>query len=206
VPRSARPLHKIRIDQTRRGPTGRGSSALGQRREDAIHSFALQLSENVHAHRITRIKHLRLGRTSRKGGRQHQDCKSRLDHLALHRQRCLTLHKLPRSCSLGSYSLGKMYLGCNTIRFPFLEPHFEGPHSRSLGYGADLIGGTRGATSPGKIAFGRSFQVLPIPSSSDIRFSCQVFPIPSSFFIWKSVLLNFRPKVTPRSGVDRVVG
>jgi hypothetical protein len=165
----ARSLHKIRIDQTRRGSTGRGSSALGQRREDAIHSFALQLSENVHAHRITRIKHLRLGGTSRKDGRQHQHRKSHPDHLALHRQLCLTPHMLPRSCLRAAFSQRKMYLGCNTIRFLFLEPHFEGPHSRSLGYGTHLIGGTRGATSPGKIAYGRSFQVF--PSIFPARFS-----------------------------------
>jgi hypothetical protein len=55
-----------------------------------------------------------------------------------------------------------MYLGCNTIRFLFPEPHFASPHSRSLGYGTYLIGGTRGATSLGKIAYGRSFQVFPI--------------------------------------------
>ncbi len=119
VPRSPWCLHKIRIDQTRRGSPGGGSRALGQRGEDAIHSFALQLSENVHAHRMARIVHLRVSGASRKNGRQRQDHRSRLDHLALHRPLCLTPQMLPRSCSARRFPSAKCTLGATPFVFCF---------------------------------------------------------------------------------------
>jgi len=171
MPGAAWSLYKIGIDQTRRGSTGSGSSALSQRREDAIHSFALQLPENVHAHRIARIKHLRVSGSSRKDRRQHQHRKGHPDHLALHRQRCLTPHMSRVPASAGGFPRAKCTLGATPFVFCFGNriSRVRIPNPFAIGIG--LIGGTRGATSLGKIAYGRSFQVLSIPSTFDTRFS-----------------------------------
>jgi hypothetical protein len=46
-----------------------------------------------------------------------------------------------------------------TLLLIFLRRHFDGPKYRAVGYRYPLIGGFSGATSLGKIASGRSFQV-----------------------------------------------
>jgi hypothetical protein len=75
-----RRLREIWIDQAGRWTTRGGRCALGERGEDAIHPFALQLAIDLHADRIFWIIHLSLYRGGHKSRRKRNDRKNEIDH------------------------------------------------------------------------------------------------------------------------------
>jgi len=56
---------------------------LGERVEDAIHPFALQLAVHMHADGIAGVIHLRLHRGTNESRRKRKDRKHELDHANL---------------------------------------------------------------------------------------------------------------------------